>query len=332
MTFSRSQTTRGMLVLALLAGRDLMLAQSSRWEAPSTVFVHDSVGKTIRPLVGRVGSSYPGPVLLDGVDWASFAPNHKSAILSRGGALAWVPDLSAPDLAVNVSTYSPLEVPLVQQVIWSADSIRAATLAAGLPRLIWLGHFDSSPRVEANWDLDGSQGNWSLLATDSLAKQALLASNEGDSWRLWIASPTKAPVVITGLTRPVAAVFSKGGTIAFVADAATHQILQISALTTSPLVVPVGVSNEYVADPVGIALSTDGSRLFLADGTGKTIRVFHTGTGVLSAELPLQMAPHSLTAYSSNSFLLGGRDRKDQPFYFLDTRADGRVFFVPVGQ
>jgi hypothetical protein len=165
-----------------------------------------------------------------------------------------------------------------------------------------------------------------------LAKQALLASNEGDSWRLWIASPMKAPVVIAGLTRPVAAVFAIGGTIAFVADAAAHQILQISGLNTSPVVAPIGVSDEYVADPVGIALSKDGSRLFLADGTGKMIRVFHTGTGALSAELPLQMAPHSLTAYSSSSFLLGGRDRKDQPFYFLDTRADGRVFFVPVGQ
>jgi hypothetical protein len=332
MIFSRSQTIRSLTVLALLVGHDPLLAQALRWNAPSTVFVHDSVGKTIRPLLGIVGSSYPGPVLLDGVDWASFALNHQSALLSRGGVLAWIPDLSAPDLAANFSTYSLLGVPQPQQVMWAADSTRAAVLVAGVPQLVWLVAFDGSPRVEASWDLDGSQTNWSLLAADSSARRALLAAQQGDVWRLWLASPTQAPVLIDGFTKPAAAVFAQGGTIAFVADAASHQVVRISGLNSKPVVAPIVVSDTYVADPVGIALSKDGSRLFLADGAGKMIRVFLTVTGALSSELPLQMAPQSLTATSSNSFLLGGRDRKDQPFYFLDTRADGRVSFVPVGQ
>ena len=332
MNFSRSQTIRGLTVLALLIGHQSLLAQALRWNAPPNVFVHDSVGKTIRPLLGIVGSSYPGPVLLDGVDWASFALNQKSALVSREGVLAWIPDLSAPDLAANFSTYGLFGVPLPQQVIWAADSTRAAVLTAGVPRLTWLGHFDGSPLLEASWDLDGSQTNWSLLAADSSANQALLASQQGDVWRLWLASRTQSPVSIAGVKRPAAAVFARGGATVLVADAATHQVLQISGLNSRPVAAPIAVSDTYVADPVGIALSKDGSRLFLADGAGKMIRVFQTDTGVLSAELPLQIAPHSLTAASQNSFLVGGRDQEDQPFYFLDTRADGRLSFVPVGQ
>jgi hypothetical protein len=216
--------------------------------------------------------------------------------------------------------------------MWAADSTRAAVLVAGVPQLVWLVAFDGSPRVEASWDLDGSQTNWSLLAADSSARRALLAAQQGDVWRLWLASPTQAPVLIDGFTKPAAAVFAQGGTIAFVADAASHQVVRISGLNSTPVAAPIVASATYVADPVGLALSKDGSRLFLADGAGKMIRVFLTVTGALSSELPLQMAPQSLTATSSNSFLLGGRDRKDQPFYFLDTRADGRVSFVPVGQ
>jgi DNA-binding beta-propeller fold protein YncE len=332
MLFSRSQTILDLTVLALLIGHDSLLAQALNWNAPSTVFVHDSVGKTIRPLLGIVGSSYPGPILLDGVDWASFALNHNYALVTRDGVLAWIPDLNASDLAANFSTYTLLGIPLPQRVVWAADSTRAAILVAGTPQLVWLGHFDGSPRLEASWDLDGSQTNWTLLAADSSANQALLTSQQGGVWRLWLASPTKSPVLIAGLTQPMAAVFAQGGTIAFVADAASHQVVQLSGLNTQPVVAPIVVSDTYVADPVGIALSSDGSRLFLADGAGKVIRVFQTGSGALSAELTLQMAPQSLIAFSQNSFLLGGRDQKYQPFYFLDTRADGRVSFVPVGQ
>jgi hypothetical protein len=60
MTISRSQTIRSLTVLALLIGHDSLLAQALRWNAPSTVYVHDSVGKTIRPLVGIIGSYLAG--------------------------------------------------------------------------------------------------------------------------------------------------------------------------------------------------------------------------------------------------------------------------------
>jgi hypothetical protein len=79
-------------------------------------------------------------------------------------------------------------------------------------------------------------------------------------------------------------------------------------------------------------MSSDGTNLFLADGSGKVIRVFQAGTGALGSELPLQAAPLSLTPVSTSSFLLDGRTQKEQAFFFLDTRAGGRVFFVPAGQ
>ena len=175
MTLLQSQSIRKITFgLAVLIGSCPSFAQASVWNAPSTLYVHDTVGKTIRPLVGVVGSSYPGPVLLDGVDWASLALNHKSALVYRGGILAWVPDLSAPNLIADFASYSLLNVPLPQQVIWASDSTRAVVLAAESPRLVWLGQLNASARVEGSWDLDSSQTKWSLLAADSSVNQALL--------------------------------------------------------------------------------------------------------------------------------------------------------------
>lgn len=333
MTFSRSQAIRSVTVLALLIGNDSMFAQASHWNAPSTVYVHDSVGKTVRPLVGILGSSYPGAVVLDSIDWASFALNHRSALISHAGALAWIPDLSVSDLSANLESYRLPDVPLPQQVIWAADSTRAAILTTASPQLAWLGHFDGTPSLEASWALDGSQTGWTLLAADATAKRALLTSQEGDVRRLWLASPTNAPVLVASLTNPTAAAFAQSGTTAYVADSATHQVVSISGLNlTNPVVAPLVASEQYVADPAAIALSKDGSLLFLADGRGKVIRTFQTATGTLIAELPVLFAPTSLTAVSLSSFQVGGRDQKEQPFFFLDTQTGGRVLFVPVGQ
>lgn len=333
MTFLQSQSIRKITCgLALLTASCPLFAQATAWNAPSTLYVHDAVSKTIRPIVGVIGSSYPGDVLLDGVEWASLALNHKSALVYRGGILAWVPSLSASNLAVDFASYSLQNVPLPQQVIWAADSARAVVLTAGSPRLVWLGQFDPAPRIVTGWDLDSSQAKWSLLAADSSVNQVLLTSQNGDSSQLWLVSQTNAPVRIAGFNRPVAAVMASGGGTAFVADAGAHQISMLRGLSARPVVAPFVVSDLYVADPVGLALSSDGTRLFLADGRGKVIRVFQANTGVYGGELPLQAVPLSLTPFSASSFLLDGRSQKEQPFLFLDTRADGRLFFVPAGQ
>lgn len=318
--------------LTILVGSTHVLAQAPRWNAPGAVFLHDSVNKTIRPLIGMAGSSYPGAPLLDGVEWASFAPTNKSALVSREGVLEWIPELTASNPPSRTLSYKIVGVPVPQQAIWSSDSLRATALGADSKRLFWLGQFDSLPSIQASWDLDVSQSAWTLLAADSSANLVLLASQQGDVGRLWIASPTKPPVMIFGFSRPVAAAIAIGATTAFVADAAIHQILQVSGLSSNPVVAPVVIPEGYVGDPVGIALSKDGSRLFVADGKGKMIRVFQTNTGVLNVELPLQLAPRSMTALTASSFVVGGRQSKDQPFYLLDTRAEGRLYFVPAGQ
>lgn len=341
-------TTIGLVVL-LGSCPDLSLAQT--WDTPLTMHIYDAAARTIRPLIGVVGSSYLGPVMLDSVDWASIAPNQKSALVLRGGVLAWVPDLTATDLSINVGSFSLPDVPIPLQAIWSADSTGAVVLARETPRLYrpadstgvvvraretprlyWLGQCAAGFCVQAAWDLDSSQTNWSLLAADSSVSRALVASQNSLSSELWVVSQTSPPATIAGFNLPAAAAFAGDGLSAYVADAGAHEIVALVGFDHNPSVVPSAMARQCVSDPVGLALSTDGSRLFLVDGSSKTIRVFQMSTGVLRAELQLSITPLSLIPHSTTTFQLVGSDQKGQPLFFLDTRDDGYVYFVPAGQ
>jgi hypothetical protein len=331
MRLIRTQIT-GLVLIGLVAvlAHTQALAQTPVWKAPSSGYLYDSVTQSIRPIVGFAGSAYAGQSVVSGIDWASLAPNQQTALLVSGGALIAIADLRSPNQVGNIGqAYTP------RQALWSSDSSRAVFLTAG-GQLVWLTDIASAPLVEASWDLArGRQtrdplARWTLLAADSAADRVLLASRGGRKGQLWWASKTVSPVSIDLAGDPVAAVFASGSA-AFVADAAGHSILEIQNLDGGPTVAPLLSSGENLGDPIGMALSADGKRLFVADGASQTIRSFDAGTGALLGELPFGSNAVSMTCVSPGRFLLNPPDGTAQPLFFLDTGQPPRVFFIPRG-
>ena len=300
-------------------------AQTPSWNIPSSGYLYDAPARSIRPVVGFPGSAYLGASVIDGLEWASLAPNQKSALLVRDGALILIADVNSPEQFATVGSVAP-----PRQALWSADSRRAALLTAG-GELIWLTSFDSWPTREAGWDLEDSR-EWTLLAADSSADKVLLASSAGADRQAWLASRTSPPVSIPLAGYPAAAVFASDNAGIFLVDAAGHQILRIDGLAGAPMATPVFSSELYLSTPVGMALSSDGSRLFVADGARKTIGIFDAVNGSLLSELPTEAETVSLTAISPGRFLLNTAAKSAGAFSFLDTNEPARVFFVPRGE
>jgi hypothetical protein len=320
----------GLIVLTVQAGTST--AQTATWTAPASGYVYDQVNRNIRPVAGYLGSATLGPSVLGEVDWASIAPNRKSALIRRNAAVVWIPDVGKPSQAQDLEG-----IPFAEQLFWASDSSQAVMLATE-GQLVWLTNFGSSPSAGAKWSLEADSPKarvrerlrWSILATDSAAGKVLLASNFGDKWQLWLASPTMPPASIPFSGIPVAAVFASGSATVFVADAASHQIDQINGLSANPVSTPLLTSAVYVNHPAGLALSADDSRLFIADPATNLIRVFDSGSGAFVTELPAASAPRSVNLYASGLFLLGSSP--PAPFLFLDTSASARVVFVPRGE
>ena len=327
----RTNTTGAVLIgllCSLLPTR--VLAQTPVWNAPSSGFLYDSFSQSIRSIVGFAGSAYLGSSDVSAVDWASLAPNQQSALLLTGGALVAIADLRVPNQVGKLDqAYNP------RQALWSSDSSRAVLLTTG-GQLVWLTNLPSAPIRQASWDLEGGRPirgqflHWTLLATDSSADRVLLASRGDGKTRLWWASSTVSPVSIPLAGDPVAAVFSSSSA-ALVADAAGHRVLQVQSLDGGPTVTPLFSSESYLNDPIGMALSADLTQLFVADGSGKTVRTFDAGTGALLGDLPFASSAVSMTRVSPGRFLLNSAEGTPQPLFFLDTGQSPRVFFIPRG-
>lgn len=336
MAIFRSQTIRfafaGLLGFETLCG--LCTGQTSTWTLPGGGYVYDAQAGTIRPLVGFIGAAVPGSAILDGLDWASLAPDGKGVLAQRGESLLWIPDLQNPDQQTSVEgIISP------RQAVWSADSSGVVVLSKG-SKLVWLTISGGSQTVSASWNLDeralpgaaGVKAPWSLLAADSSADKVFVSTRTLHGWQLRMASRTLAPASLPFSGHPVAAAFSSTGAQAYIADAASHQIWRVNGTGGTPDLTPLISSPVYVDDPAGLALSADDRRLFVADRTARTIRVFDSGSTELLAELPVETSPRSLTAAAPGRYLLNSGDRSTDPFLYLDTANPARMVFVPRAQ
>lgn len=306
-------------------------AQTASWIAPTEGYVYDAASQSIRPVDGFIGSAVLGPAIVGGLDWASVAPNRKSALVRRAGVLLWIPDLSAPRQSQEIS-----QVPLAEQALWASDSSRVV-IADGHD-VYWFSNFGAKPSLDAKWAL-GLPGArrintgslpWSLLAADASANRVLLARRVGATGQLRVASMAAAPLSIPFSGTPVAAAFLPGGTRAFVADGSNHQIVQFQSLDGIP------VSGVFLAfeHPVAMATSGDGSRLFVADSAASVVRIFDSATGALISELAADEVPASLTVFGADRFILNPtaiRAPASQPLLLLDTSVTPKVLFIPRG-
>lgn len=336
----RISTACALLGLVLCAGR--APAQTSAWAAPSSGFVYDSIGRSIRPVTGLIGAALLGPSVASEIDWVSVAPNQKSALAESNGSQVWIPDLSA-------GSSHPLDaVPLAWQAFWAADSSQAVILSTD-SKLVWLTIFSSGPVPLSNWNLETPGGPdavrtrlrrpgvvWSILAADSSANRVLLVSHTDNLQQIWLASSTLPPQSIPFSGNPVAAAFATGNGGVLVADAGSHRIVRIQNLDTTPVLTTVVSSEIYLNDPAAMALSADGDRLFVADQSGLAIRVFDVSggsaaSGALLAELTTADPPVSLTMFAPDRFLINA-GRGSQSVNFLDTGVSPRVSFVPGAQ
>ena len=318
------------------------LAQTTpTWSAPSSGYVYDSAGGQILPVSGYIGAAVAGAPILSNVTWASLAPNGKSAIVAHSGQVELIADLRSPNLSQALDrNFAP------RQLFWSSDSNSAAALTQS-DEVVWLANLGSSPYTSSRWQLDGAtqrgamrgaartgqagaqRSAWWILAVDNAAQTALLARRTGAQTGLYVVTPNAAPTAIDFDGVPVAAVFSPSAPTAFVADGASQQISAIHNITTNPTTSVFIAQNAFAKNPVGLALSDSGDRIFAVDREAPTIQVFDSSSGAPLGQVSTSSEVAGLTPFSPGFVLLASAGNAKQPFYFLETSNPPQVVFVP---
>jgi len=337
----RLLTSAAVGILGLFCCWSSVAQTTPAWNAPSSGYVYDAAAGEILPVSGYIGAAVAGAPVLSNVTWASLAPNQKSAIVAHSGQVDWIADLLSPNTAIALDrNLAP------RQLFWGADSGSAVALTQN-DELVWLANLATSPYASSLWRLDGatesnavrgatrgSQASgarslWWILSADNAAQTVLLAYRNGAHRGLYVATPNAAPVVIDFGGDPVAAVFSPSAPTAFVADAASLQISAIRNITTNPAVSVFIAQNAFAKNPVGVALSGSGDRIFAVDREAPTIQVFDSTSGASLGGVATSGAIAGLTPFAPGFVLLSPANTGKQPFYFLETSTPPQVVFVP---
>ncbi|MFD5424148.1 hypothetical protein [Streptomyces sp. NPDC127084] len=138
-------------------------------------------------------------------------------------------------------------------------------------------------------------------------------------------------VLVAGLALPMVAPRSAHavppGTYAYVANASGNPgtVSVVDTVTNTVVVaIPVG------SGPVGVAVSPDGTRVYVTDFSGSTVSVVDTATNTVVATVPVGSGPFGLAVLPDGTRVYV-TNRFDGTVSVIDTATDTVVATVPVG-
>src|SRR5579885_543164 len=279
--------------------------------------LYDAQARAIRPMIGFPGSAYIGDPLVGDLDAAVVAPDGSAALAVRQGQVYVISGLR---------TGSPVAAAVTGAIaaVYSSASGQAQVLR-GLP---------ANPAADDALDLSSLSGTLSALAVDRSGAH-VLAGFTGDNGGVYSVASGAAPVRLAGAAQPSAIVLSAQEHDLYFADQARQQIWQVQSFDEQPAAMLFAEASSGVSAPVGIGLSADGTRLFVAESGSQALDVFDVSTRSAAARLNLEFAPDTVRTLDGKSLLLLKANPQGQdPYYVLrDTGADGAaVYFVPVGR
>jgi hypothetical protein len=292
--------------------------------------IYDIPSRSIRPVVGFPGSSYLGPPLLRDLEKAFIAPDGESALVVESGDVIVIRALTSGSpmrLAVPQLTAK------VDRVAWAANSGSLIALDSAAHRLLPL---DVKPSFQAGSpiDLSSLEGDVTELAANVDVTQVVVGIRHPAQGGFYALSPSGRPVRLSYIKDPGAAVFGFSS-VFYAIDRETRQVVRFAAGIYGGGE-PLGFAGEpdRMADPVGIALSADEHRLYLAGGSDRIIREYDLRSRELLNAQRTDIVPQNLSPLSAASsvFVIAQRITDDQPTWLLDTRSVPSITFVPAGQ
>jgi hypothetical protein len=314
-------------LIACVAG-----GQTASLRGPVSGLIHDVPSRSIRQVVGFPGSSYLGQPALRNVETAFIAPDGESALVVENGQVALVRGLRNGN-----STRFPVSElnGRVERVSWASGSGSLVAYCSSTRRLLRLDAGTSPPMPGPSIDLSYLEGEVTGVVTNDDASVTVIGFRHPTQGGLYAVSEGAPPVQLSATKNPGDAIAGDSANVLYAIDRDAMRILRFpngayggwESLSFSG-------EGEPMADPVGIALSRNGQRLYVAGGVDRMIREYDLSSRELLLEIRLDAIPQGLSplAATTSVFVLGPRRSGEQPMWLLDARSVPSVSFVPAGE
>ena len=290
---------------------------------PVTGYIFDSHAGAVRPMLGIPGPAYLGNALAAGFHTASVAPDGSAALAvqERGGKLLFY---SGFQTAKPVTSVVPGSLTGADRFAWSADSGSAAIYSSATGKGQILTGLAKAPSISAPIDLSSLPGPVTALAFDG---SLLIAAVSGDSGGLYAASATAPPQRIAAALNPSA--IALAGKSLYFADSQAQQIFQVQNYAGTAATV-IFASDASIDSPVGLELSVDGRRLYVANAGNQQLVAYDIASRGPMQNLPLPFTPTRLDRFGDPAvFVMNGTGAG--PLYVMRDGGPGKaaIYFVP---
>jgi hypothetical protein len=217
------------------------------------------------------------------------------------------------------------DIPLVA---WTADARAAAVYAAQRAQIQIVTGVSQAPSAGVAIDVSGLPGRISALAFDGL--KVLIAVASADAGGIYAVSAGAVPQRLASSPNPSAMVVV--GPDVYFADGQTQQIWQVQSYAAQPAAVLFNADSSVLSTPVGMEISPDGKRLYIADSGTRKLAVYDTGTRALVRSLDLSFTPTMLNRLDRSALVLDTAGQDDGPLHVLSDGGsdEAAVYFVPI--
>jgi hypothetical protein len=291
---------------------------------PVTGFVFDTQAGNLRSMLGIPGAAYIGNAVATGLEAAAVAPDGSAALaVQQAGKLVLYTGLrSSIPVALSVAG----AITDADRFAWAADGSSAAVYSSASGQGQVLTGLAKSPVAAPSIDLSGLPGQVSALAFDG--QRLIVGVASAGSGGVYLAGSKSAPERIAVSASPSA--IALAGSSLYFADNQSQQIWQVQSYATAPAAISFA-SDSSINSPVGVGVSADGQRLFVANAGNRKLAVYDIESRSLPQSVDLPFTPTHIDLFGDASvFLLNGIGQG--PLYVVRDGGAGKaaVFFVPV--
>jgi hypothetical protein len=317
-----------LLFLAALSSIPSVRAQTSAVSGPVEGFMFDAPTRSIRSVIGSLGSASLGPAVVGELDFASVAPRQNYGIAFRGGRAQLVSLLGSAQTSL-VPLQGAALVP--DGVVWSDDgSVAVLYSRAGSWIQTFIG-FPTAVNATSLTSISPLGGSLSAVAADIHGAHVAVAVT-GDHPGVYEITGGQGFLPLLSMPDPVALAFSADGSTLFALDGAANQVSDINvsesnSASSATQSWPVGTADAVAIRSAGNASNLN--ILYVAGGNDHLLLAFDPSTHQQITSVALPFAPTTIEPLGNNSFLLRTRTSNSDPLWSFTNRTQPMVYFVP---
>src|ERR1700722_19747594 len=250
-----------------------MLSAQTPISGPVEGFTFDLPTRSLRPVIGSLGSASLGSPALRGLSYASAAPQQNYALTFEDQHCSLV-------LGLGSAQASTARVPgtfvLPEGVVWSSDGSTAILFSRSGNWIQILSGLPNTLNPGSPLSIAPLGGTLSSLATDSHGHQIAIGIVGEDAGVYQLANGTNF-VSVSSFSKPVGLGFSDDDETLYGVDADSSQVFALAMANLTSQSWPL----TGIADPVAIKPSHDASNravIYVAGGSDRLLTAYDSST------------------------------------------------------